>query len=445
LIGTKAKNGGVCRIAFCNNDLLMALRALLLLLIVNLPDAHSQANSPIRQLFRFVATDSKGTPVTDLRAEQIRASDAGRSASIAFSRLVPITLPSIAPREPGEFSNRPVSQPLSSILILLDLFNTDFTAESNSFQDLIRAVEKPESSNIGLVFLAPDASLLTVRESPAPGARVRALTAGQLRQALKTAEKLHHLNVGDAGFNAQRTREALENLGSRFSALPGQKRLIWMTRGTPLAIAGPKGSEPMIFQTIMQQTAEEFRQFAIPVYTAGSFAALTGGRNFENEAVEKVVAQAQRDAGATYLAAFYAPAVSDDKLHELRVSTTRKGGRIVAADVYTGDTAAPELRLLEQAESQIADTPDLALRVAVSIQGGTAHFRVYVDARSILLAFMFLDVNGGKTVTEPVRSAVTASVPVPVDLPVPAGTTKVRIAVEDPSMAAVGTLTIPVS
>lgn len=423
----------------------MTLRALTLLLVASLPEAHSQPTSPIRRLVHFVATDSRGQPVTDLRTGEIRVSDAGKSASVSFSRLVPVTLPTVAPREPGEYSNRSVTHPLSSILILVDLFNTDFTFESDSFQDLIRAMEKPESSNIGLVFLAPDASLLPVRELPAPGASVGALTAEQLRQALKTAEKLDHLNLGDVDFNAQHTREALENLASRLGALPGQKRLIWMTRGAPLAIGGPKLPEPMIFQTIIQQIAEEFRQLAIPVY-GGSLAALTGGRNFENAGVEKAIAQAQRDVGATYLAAFYAPSVSDGKVHQLRVSTTRKGVRILSATGYTADEAdAAELRPLQQAESQIADAPDLALRAAVSVQGGAAHFRIYVDGPRILLAFVFLDANGGKTVTEPVRTAVNGGSPVTVDLPVPTGTTSVRIAVENTLTTAVGTLSVPLT
>lgn len=423
-------------------------RARLVLIIACLPHVWALSDPPIRRLVGFVATDSKGHPVTDLRPDEIRVSDDGKPATLAFSRLIPLTLPTVAALDPGEFSNRSGNKALSSVLILVDLFNTNFPSDSNAFHALIEAVGKLEpSDNVYLFLLAPDATLLPVRDLPIPGAPVLALTPDLLRKAMNMAERRNRQNAGDSYSNAVNSQHALETLGAHYAAaLPGQKRLIWMTRGMPLAIAGPKGAEPLVFQNVIQQTAEHFRQLSIPIYTASeSFASLTGGRSFKNEAIAEAIAQARLDARATYLAAFdTAPGKSDGKLHQLRVSTTRKGIRILAPGGYIADPADnADQRALERAESQIFDDPDLALRASLSVEGITGHFRIQVDAGSILLAFVFLNSNGAGTATEPVRSTVNPGVPVTVDLQVPAGTNRVRIAAEDPATGATGTLTIP--
>ncbi|HTA45231.1 MAG TPA: VWA domain-containing protein [Bryobacteraceae bacterium] len=437
-------------------------RATLLLLILSIFQARAQSDSQVRRLFHFVATDSEGQPVSDLRAEEIRVSDAGKNARVAFSRLVPLTLPSAPPIAAGEFSNRSGNDLLSSILILVDLFNTNFESESDAIHELTRTVTKLEPSNDVFFFiLTPDGSLLAVRNFPVPGTPGQALTRDMVEQGLRAAEKRARTNVSDLFANAKLTQQTLETLSGNYAALPGQKRLIWMTRGMPLAISGPGRPQPLIYQTLILETAEEFRQLAIPVYTVhqkdkgsanfessialDSFASLTGGRNFENEAIEQAIGQAQLDARATYLAGFYTLAdKSDGKVHELRVSTTRKGVRILAASNYTADVVdEDDKRALEQGESRIFDTPDMALRASVSLQSGTAHFRIYADKRAILLALVFFNADGSQTATEPVRSAVRAGEPITVDVPVPNGTKKVRIVAQDPATTVVGTLTIP--
>jgi VWFA-related protein len=309
--------------------------------------------------FRFVATDAKGQPVTDLRPDEVQVSDGGKHDRLAFSRLLLPALPAPAALGPREFSNRAGGQLATSTLILIDLFNASFTEHSTAWDQTIQTLEKLESSeNVFLFLVAPDASLFAIHAPGAPTEPPSGPWTRQIRdlldQGLRTVEKLKHADSADADVIASLTDQALKTLGAQYAALPGQKRLIWVTRGMPLTVIGPNGPLPLVFQPLLQQTAEEYRQLGIQIYTVhqkesntsnvdrakalDSLAPLTGGRSFEDEAVGRAIAEAQTDARAAYEAGYYTnDKDADGKLHKLRVSTTRKGARILAADGYTAE------------------------------------------------------------------------------------------------------------
>jgi hypothetical protein len=283
------------------------------------------------------------------------------------------------------------------------------------------------------------------------------------------------------------TYQALKGLGAQYAMLPGQKRLVWITRGMPLMLTGPGGPPPLIFQTLLQQTGTEFRQFGIPIYTVhqkdratanvdrnaalDSLASLTGGRSFENETAARAIAAAQTDADATYLAG-YDPAArdADGKFHELRVSTTRKGVRILAPLGYTAEPSSEIARsALSRAVLSAFDTRDIALRVATDKAGSTTHLQIYVapndlllDASGgtrtgkLLLSFVYFDSDGQRTATEPVEinvkltsdqfnAAVKTGYPINVDQTFPAGASKVTVIVQDAATAITGSLSLPVA
>jgi VWFA-related protein len=461
----------------------MASRAAIWLLIpIALGTLRAQKSQPnpeqTLRTFRFAATDARGQPVADLRPDEIRISDAGKRGSAVFSRFMSAPVAKDAAQRPHQFTNRGNGQPSASTLILVDLFNADFTERSTACQEIIKTVGQMASpENVYLFLLAPDTSLFAIHSWTTPWT---GQVGDLLKQGLQNAGKLKHAESTDYNINANLTYQTLKALGAQYAALPGQKRLVWVTRGSPLILIRFKGPSPP--QTLLQQTGAEFRQFGIPIYEVHgkdrgtqdsnlSIASLTGGRSFENGAAARAIAEAQTDADATYLAGYYpANAGADGEFHELGVSTTRKGVRILAPGGYTADPLKEiAQRALGVAVSSAFDTQDIGLHATIDTAGKTTHFQIYVDpgdlflqhngrtqTGKLLLSFVYFNAGGPETATEPVsinvnltsdqfHAAVKSGYPIDVDQTVPAGTSKVRIVVQDVAMGITGSLSVPIA
>jgi hypothetical protein len=196
---------------------------------------------------------------------------------------------------------------------------------------------------------------------------------------------------------------------------------------------------------------------------------LPGGGGGESEAAARAIAEAQADAAATYLAGYYPAARdSDGKFHELHVSTTRKGVRILAPSGYTADPLTEiGQSVLGVAVSSAFDVQDVGFRAAIDTSGTTAHFKICVDpgdlflqrsgasqTGKLLLSFVYFNAGGPQIATEPVivnmnltggqfDAAVKSGYPINVVQTVPAGTSKVRIIVQDAETGITGSLSIP--
>ena len=466
-----------------------AIGLLILIALGTLRAQKPQPNpEPTVRTFRFAATDAKGQPVADLRPDEIRISDAGKRGPVVFSRFVSAPVAKDAALLPHEFTNRVSGQASASTLILVDLFNAEFTERSTACQEIIKTLGQMASpENVFLFLLAPDASLFPIHSwttpggttEPRPGPWTRQI-GDLLRQGLQTAGKLRHAESADYDIAANLTYQTLKALGQQYAALPGQKRLVWVTRGSPLILIRFRGPSPP--QTLLQEASAEFRRFGIPIYEVHgkdtgtqdrnlSIASLTGGRSFENEAVARAIAEAQTDAAATYLAGYYpANADADGKFHELGVSTTRKGVRILASSGYTAEPLKEiEQSALELAVSSAFDTRDIGLRVAIDTSGKTTHFQIYVDpgdlflqrsgrsqTGNLLLSFVYFNASGPQIATEPLSvnvnltndrldAAIKSGYPIDVDQTVPAGTSKVRIVVQDAATGITGSLSVPIA
>jgi VWFA-related protein len=477
----------------------MASRALIWLLIpVALGTLRAQKPQPnpgqAIRTFRFAATDAKGEPVADLRLDEIQISDSGKRDPVSFLRFANAWVQKDTALLPHEFTNRVSGKPSASTLILVDLFNADFTERSTVCQEIVQTLTQTAlPADVFLFLLAPDTSLLPIHAwatpggttEPAPGPWTRQIS-DLLKQGLLTIGKLKHADSTDANITANLTYQTLKGLGAQYAALPGQKRLVWITRGMPLMLIGPKGPPPLVFQTLLQQTATEFRQFGIPIYTVhqkdrptadvdfskalDSLAALTGGRDFDNEAAGRAIADAQTDTLATYVAGYYpARNDADGSFHELRVSTTRKGVRILAPTGYIAEPLKEiEQSALELAESSAFDTQDIGLRVAIDTAGNTTHFQIHVDPSDIflqrsgrsqsgklLLSFVYFNADS-PIATEPVTidvsltsdqldAAVKSGYPINVDQTIPTRISTVRIVMQDAATGITGSLNIPIA
>ena len=400
------------------------------------------------------------------------------------------------PLGPREFSNRGANVFWASTLILIDLLNANITERGATWSETIQSLAGLESAdNVFLFLLTPDANLYPVHAWQPPDASTEPSSAPWTRQirqlldqALKEVERIKPLDLTAApGLTAEPTYRALAIAGRQYAALPGQKRLIWITHGIPLTVVGPGGTVYMDFNPLLKQTAADFNREGIALYTvhqmdrAGAgvdseetlqgLPPLTGGRWFENDAVGPAIKQAQADARGTYQAAYYAPAKdANGKFHKLRVSTTRKGVRILAEEGYTA--GAPEeiaQSNLELVGSRPFDTPDIGLRASFARAGTTTRFQIRVDPRDLLLqhggntytgglssVFIYYNADGSQSASPPKVSNVSLTQEqrdaamkdgylFNTDADLPGGTRKLRLIVQDTATGIAGSLTMPVT
>jgi hypothetical protein len=156
----------------------MASRAAIWLLIPISVGMLRAQQSQVRT-FRFAATDAKGKPVSDLHLDEIRISEAGKPDTVAFLRFATM-------------------QASASTLILLDLFNADFTEQSNACQEIILTLTQlPSSGNVFLFLLAPDTSLFAIHAWTTPESPWTGQIGDLLKQGLQTVGKLKHANSID--------------------------------------------------------------------------------------------------------------------------------------------------------------------------------------------------------------------------------------------------------
>jgi len=443
--------------------------------------------------FRFVATEADGQPLTDLSPEQIQISDEGKPYPLVFARLLRTspTPPALGPRE---FSNQVHEQFSESTLILLDLLNANLTERGTAWGETIQTLEGLEhAENVFLFLLTPEASLYPVHAWPNRGAPTEPSSPPwtrevrqRLDQALHTVERLKPTDMTAApGLTVQPTHRTLVTLGQQYAALPGQKRMIWVTHGLPPTALGIDGLY-VDFTPLLKQTAAEFVRLGIALYTVhqqdratAGFASqeilqrlppLTGGRWFENDSVGPAFTQAQADARGTYQAAYSAPAKdADGKFHKRRVSTTRKDVRILAEEGYTaGSPEAIAQNNLEMVRSRAFETADIGIRASFDTAGRTNHFQIRVDPRDLLLqhggntytgtvnvVLIYTNADGSPGLSRASSSDVNLTreqldadmkdgYPVGAAQTVPVGTRQVRVVVQDAATGISGSLDIPI-
>lgn len=474
----------------------------LLILAVSATFSATRAQNPnpsaLRTL-RFVATGPKGEPITDLKPEEVQVSDSGKREPLLFAHLLRAAAGEPATLGPREVSNRGSDELFSSTLLLLDLLNANIDERGAAWNETVQSLGGLESAgNVYLFLMAPDASLYPVHawnpgEAPAPESPPWTSKAGPLlNAALRKVEGIKPADLTAApGLTVEPTYNALRMLARQYAALPGQKRIIWVTHGTPLTIVDPGGTVYADFGPELNAMAQEFVQLGISVYTVHqldrsttgidsaetlqTLAPLTGGRWFENDAVGQALTQARTDARATYQAGYAVTAKeADEKYHKLRLTTTRKNVRILAEEGFTA--VAPELtakNTLDLVATRPFDTPDIGLRAAISsdpgAKEGNLHFQIHVDARDLAferagnsytgeftLSLFFFNADGERTA---VASSVTKlnlsqdqldatlkdGYVAMSDQAVPAGAVRGRLVVQDGLSGIAGSLGFPVS
>ena len=286
------------------------------------------------------------------------------------------------------------------------------------------------------------------------------------------------------------------------SRVPGRKSLVWLTDGVPIEL-GPRRSDTgdfVDFTPLLRQMSEAFDRSDVAIYpvrkvmlgspdsmggagtsglgsieTLNLFAGTTGGRPDVGKDIAGAVRQAITDMRTSYQIGYYPPAQNwDNKLHKLRVTSTRKGVRIQTKTNYYAWEDAPGAKSEQAIDSALATTFDAAeigLRASLSgdPKGGRGlHLDAHIDARDIVLVHegevyngeLRLAVAGYSPGAKPRRGpvmpmdlhlsaqdhdkALVQGIPFVQDMTLPEDMKTVRLIVFDRGSRAVGSVTISV-
>lgn len=469
----------------------MKRSALLFLAIACAFPLAGQQPSPGKLItLNLAATSSRDESVTDLKAADLQLREDGKAQPIVFFRFGGSNR-TMAPHGPGEFDNHASPTP---VVILFDRWNERLVMSGRSGIELGTAIQHLETAgNIYIYFLTNKGELAPVH--PLPG------TTGDLRAAhdpspTELRVELEHgieeyqgfRTSDDLDVHLQKTFDALNTLRNRMGAIAGRKSLIWITQGFPLTFRVPGGTIVDLTPDV-RRLSELEAQSQIAMYTVdqtngvGSelsrtlqmFSALTGGRWSSRDNPALALADALTDARGSYRLAYYSTATEKDgKEYKIRLDTQRKGVHLLTREGFIVPPAGPSPEQLEAARfgNQIRspfDAAEIGLRVAMArkprsnsvhfdihaepadvlIQPEGDHYRAELDVIVALYNEDFLKVTSPPTRVDltltkaQLDQAAGAGISVPLDVPWNDQAQKVRVMVLDPTLQALGSVTIP--
>lgn len=285
-------------------------------------------------------------------------------------------------------------------VILFDLLNGSFERREYESGLLVRALQPLEGGNsVYLDLLTSHGDLYPVGGPPAsqPGMGLppakevdeKPMSApwtlqihALLDQAIQREYGFRPVDDTDTGVRAEATFRALMELAERLAETPGQKTIVWITRGTPnwvdytygchdVEFSDGSGSylagncsgncrrlrgkcidyTPFLqhFSAMLERTGtsiysvEENVGSSLPSNDRGTaedtlhrLADLTGGTMYSDGQTENAIVDSLKKAPARYRLAYEAPP-PDGKYHKLRVVCTRKDVRIESRRGYFAD------------------------------------------------------------------------------------------------------------
>jgi VWFA-related protein len=459
----------------------------------------SAADSRVVNL-NVIATDSHGQAVADLTSADFQVFDGGKPQDIVFFRLTPVKAPPIVALEPREFSNRNGAAFPHSTLILFDLLNSLMTDRGFSSAEIARNLQGLESSDsLYFYILTKEAKLYPVRGLPDGPADAKPETAPWTRK-IKTVldealQKVNRLRAGDGVVDTivHQTYGALNQVAATLALMPGRNSFIWISHGVPISIRVASGADEVRYTPLLKQFTTNCERARTTVYTVDptgntptsemglaqadtlqQMANLTGGMAYRGDDVAAATRLAMADGRANYRIAYALPADGwDSKLHKLRVTCARKGVNLQFKQSFYADAPAEGERdraAMQTAVSSPFDNPDVGLRVSVSPGKApqSVRFRILLDPADVRLvrqgdgyagqmdvAFLQFTGDSPKSVSNPIvaklsftqaqyDAALKSGIPLDEELPVAAGTSKVRVIVYDRGSDLAGSLTVPI-
>ena len=352
---------------------------LLLAILFSLPAPKmvAQDQAPPKPTFRtttrlvvvdVVATDEKGSPVKDLKAEDFVVKENNDPQKVVdFSFHQPGNVAANAHPLPANiFSNSPVYTGNSSLnVILLDAINTDFSNHAYAQDMLVKYLGTNPKLQPTAVYALENNLRLLHDFSTDPEA---------LRDAITHYKGIgvSHLATVEAAASPFTQRGTFRNVpqgrGAAFRGMiflaqtlagyPGRKNLIWVSEGFPLSLYPDSVMSDEILQVedyspLVEKIADELMgaQVALyPISAAGvskddqfsaktamsSMAQRTGGKTFFNRNDIDTGVRTSLDDGSTYYTLEYYPANKtwNNKFRHIKVSVARPGVKLQYRDGY---------------------------------------------------------------------------------------------------------------
>jgi len=456
--------------------------------------AQGSAPPPLVYLYPVV-TDSGGQPVTDLTANDFKITDQGKPETIFLFRQ-PITKP--ASLGPHEISNRPAGAMPHSTAIVFDLMNEVQSDRLDNWHSLAKSIPQLASGqSLYFYVLGINGDLVPIHGVESDSGDDATWPQGFDKPFDKAMKKLagraQSVQMGQED-QVKKTYHNLEVVGNELATLPGRGDIVWITNGMP-SVYNPNTKIPCsgdwvdcgLYVAHVAVTLEHDNVAVNPFSFSGNLSPsvnydleqmgrLTGGHGYFREDIQDVLKEVARAAADRYEIA-YDPAAEnwDNKFHKIHIDCDRKGVKLQVRERYYAfqDSRAPidrEKAELVAAYRSLSDSPGIGLRATVTPAADQkkVHLAIRVNAADVMfrpqggkfvgaLTFLLSDRGGAGPLGDPTVSTLNLNltsaqrdnmlkegIPIPQDHPLAAGTTNVRVIVQDQNTDQVGSLTLPV-
>lgn len=204
-----------------------------------------------------VATDNKGQPVPDLKAEDFAVFEDGKPQTIsAFNYERPgsnITVSTQVQLPPSVITNAPKFQSNARDIILFDSINGEFAEEAYAREELLKFLNGTELTRPVAVFaLESQLKLLhdftTDSKSLSQAVLKYKLPAQQMSVETTESRASAFATLGDyhtSEVNIETTLNQLNALAKILAGYPGRKNLIWLSESFPLTLFPEAMNLPM--------------------------------------------------------------------------------------------------------------------------------------------------------------------------------------------------------
>jgi VWFA-related protein len=327
-----------------------------------------------------VATDSKGNPVSDLKAEDFTVLEDGKPQKLSaftFKRHSQATQVAGGPAG-GGFSNAPQYKDVSSLnVILLDSINGNFDSHAYGRDELLKFLDKGTLTQPTALYVL-EQKLILMHDFTTNIAELKALVEGYKP---KGSSRVQGVYAAASPFSERAADDsttpntmnisinALNTLARALAGYPGRKNLIWVSAGFPLTlfpeiindtpsgvitngnVSAPPGLSNVQFasgqgtgkdfEEAIEKTANALMNAQVAVYpidesgvnrnnhlntinTMRALADRTGGKAFYNTNDIQAGVRASLDDGSTYYTLEYYPENKtwDSKFRSIQIKAT---------------------------------------------------------------------------------------------------------------------------
>ena len=190
-----------------------------------------------------VATDAKGSPVSDLQSVDFTVLENGRPQKITnFSFQHPGEIAgTAAPLLPNVFTNVPAKKSSSLNIILLDALNGEFTSRAHALDELVRYLESGPAIQPTAIYLLEE-RLKLMHDFSTDTKALREVLAGFKPRVAPHVDTVYAaasaftqkgtFQVTDN--NIEVTLRELNSLAQALAGYPGRKNLIWLSEAFPV-------------------------------------------------------------------------------------------------------------------------------------------------------------------------------------------------------------------